>query len=134
LDKPADGVIAPTEVFGLDPAVIAGLRLLLSWSHHEGWATVSYPQQWPPQPPHYPQQWPPPYPPHAPAPAPRKTNVALIVVLALAAMVVLVPVALVGLGIQPGSLSRPTLFHAVSTCPHCCGRFRKFVRSLLLGG
>lgn len=55
---------------------------------------MSYPQQWPPQPPRYPQQWPPPYP--APAPAPRKTNVALIVVLALAASVVLVPVALVG--------------------------------------
>ena len=56
---------------------------------------MSYPQQWPPpQPPQYPQQWPPSYPP--PAAAPRKTNVALIIVLALAAMVVLVPVALVG--------------------------------------
>jgi hypothetical protein len=55
---------------------------------------VSYPQQWPPQPPQYPQQWPPPYPP--PAPAKRKTNVVLIVVLAVAAIVVLVPVALVG--------------------------------------
>lgn len=55
---------------------------------------MSYPQQWPPQPPQYPQQWPPPYPP--PAPAQRKTNAVLIVVLAVAAIVVLVPVALVG--------------------------------------
>lgn len=55
---------------------------------------MSYPQQWPPQPPQYPPQWPPSYPP--PAPAPRKTNVVLIVVLVLAAIVVLVPVALVG--------------------------------------
>lgn len=52
---------------------------------------MGYPQQWPPQ---YPQQWPPSYPP--PVPAPRKTNVALIVLLALAAIVVLIPVALVG--------------------------------------
>jgi hypothetical protein len=62
--------------------------------------SVSYPQQWPPQPPQYPQQWPPPYPPPGPypppAPAPRKTNVLLIVVLTVAAIVVLVPVALVG--------------------------------------
>ncbi|WP_231639503.1 hypothetical protein [Mycobacterium sp. Marseille-P9652] len=50
-------------------------------------------QQWPPQPPQYLQQWPPPYP---PPPAPRKTNVALIVVLTLAAIIVLIPVALVG--------------------------------------
>jgi hypothetical protein len=55
---------------------------------------VSYPQQWPPQPPQYAQRWPAPYPP--PTPGPRKTNVVLIVVLALAAIVVLVPVALVG--------------------------------------
>jgi hypothetical protein len=65
---------------------------------------VSYPQQWPPQPPPYPQQWPPPYPPPYPPPAPprRKTNVALVVVLALAAMVVLVPVALVGFFVIQG--------------------------------
>ncbi|WP_235616650.1 hypothetical protein [Mycobacterium montefiorense] len=60
---------------------------------------MSYPQQWPP--PQPPQQWPPPYPPPGPyppySPAPRKTNRVLIVVLALAATVVLVPVALVGL-------------------------------------
>ena len=55
---------------------------------------MSYPQQWPPQPPQYPPQWPPPYPP--PARARRKTNVVLNGVLALAAIVVLVPVALVG--------------------------------------
>lgn len=55
---------------------------------------MSYPQQWPPQPQQYPQQWPSPYPP--PSPAPRKTNVALVVVLAVAATVVLVPAALVG--------------------------------------
>lgn len=64
-----------------------------------GGTSVSYPQQWPPQQPQYPQQWPPPYPPPSyppPAPAPRKTNVLLIVVLAIAAIVVLVPVALVG--------------------------------------
>jgi hypothetical protein len=56
--------------------------------------SVSYPQQWPPQPPQYRPQWPPSYPP--PAPPPRKTNVGLIVVLAIAAIVVLVPGALVG--------------------------------------
>lgn len=55
---------------------------------------MSYPQQWPPQPPQYPRQWPPPYPP--PALAPRKTNIAVIVLLTVAAIVVLVPVALVG--------------------------------------
>lgn len=48
----------------------------------------------------YPQQWPPPYPPpgpYPPQPPPRrKTNVVLIVLLTLAAIVVLVPVALVG--------------------------------------
>jgi hypothetical protein len=54
---------------------------------------VSYPQHWPPQPPQYPQQWPPPYP---PPPAPRKTNRVLIVVLALAAIVVFIPAAIVG--------------------------------------
>lgn len=54
---------------------------------------MSYPQQWPPHPPRYQQSWPPSYPPPAP---PRKTKVVLIVVLALAAIVVLVPVALVG--------------------------------------
>lgn len=53
---------------------------------------MTYPQQWPPQPPQYPQHWPPPYPP----PAPRKTNVALIVVLTVAAIVILVPAALIG--------------------------------------
>jgi hypothetical protein len=73
--------------------LLAGPRRLLSWPHHDvGGTSVSYPQQWPAQPPQYPHQWPPPYPP----PAPRKTNVVLIVVLALAASVVLVPVALVG--------------------------------------
>lgn len=51
---------------------------------------MSHPQQWPPQPPQYPQQWGP------PVPAPRKTNIALVVVLAVAAGVVLVPAALVG--------------------------------------
>lgn len=55
---------------------------------------MSYPQQWPPQPPQYPQQWPPSYP--SQPPLRRKTNVGLIVVLAVAAVVVLVPVALVG--------------------------------------
>lgn len=55
---------------------------------------MSYPQQWPPQPPQYPRQWPPPYPP--PAPPPRKTNVVLIVVLTVAALVVLIPAAVVG--------------------------------------
>lgn len=70
-------------------------RVLLSWPHHDvGGASVSYPQQWPPQPPQHPQQWPPPYPP--PATPPRKTNVALVVVLVVAALVVMVPVALVG--------------------------------------
>ncbi|MGD1171661.1 hypothetical protein [Mycobacterium seoulense] len=65
-----------------------------------GGTSVSYPQQWPPQPPQHPPQWPPPYPPPGPYPPPaaalRKTNVVLIVVLTLAAVVVLVPVALVG--------------------------------------
>ncbi|WAC90668.1 hypothetical protein [Mycobacterium sp. Aquia_213] len=61
---------------------------------------MSYPQQWPPpQPPQYPQQWPPPpYPPPGPypPPAPRKTNRVLIIVLALAATVALIPAAIVG--------------------------------------
>ncbi|WP_231996828.1 hypothetical protein [Mycobacterium scrofulaceum] len=75
-----------------------GPRRLLSWPHHDvGGASVTYPQQWPPQPPQYPHQWPPPYLPYPPpAPAPRKTNVALIVVLTVAAIVILVPAALVG--------------------------------------
>ncbi|WP_232073692.1 hypothetical protein [Mycobacterium stomatepiae] len=76
---------------------------------------MSYPPQWqPPQPPQYPQRWPPPYPPPGPyppppypppgpyppypppPPAPRKANRVLIIVLAVAAIVVLVPVAVVG--------------------------------------
>lgn len=64
---------------------------------------MNYPQQWPPpQPPQYPQQWPPPYPqpypppPNPPPPAPRKTNRALIVVLSIAAIVLLVPAAIIG--------------------------------------
>lgn len=67
---------------------------------------MSYPQQWPPQPPQYPQyprypqQWPPPYP--SPAPARRKTNVGLVVLLVVAAMVFLVPAALVGFFVIQG--------------------------------
>ncbi|MEM6104693.1 hypothetical protein AAHS21_00310 [Mycobacterium sp. 050272] len=65
---------------------------------------MNYPQQWPPpqwpppQPPHIQQQWPSPYPPppYPPAPAPRKTNRALVVVLSLAAIVLLVPAAIIG--------------------------------------
>ncbi|WP_231989192.1 MULTISPECIES: hypothetical protein [unclassified Mycobacterium] len=67
---------------------------------------MSYPQQWPPQLPQHPQQWPPPYPPPGsyppPAPALRKTNIGLIIVLALAAIVVLIPVALVGFYLVQG--------------------------------
>src|ERR1700760_4986795 len=51
------------------------------------------PRSWP-QPP---QSWPPPLPQYPPvAPTPRKTNRILVVVLALAAVIVLVPVALIG--------------------------------------
>jgi hypothetical protein len=61
------------------------------------------PPQWPPSQPPPPQQWPPPsYPPPPYPPAPRKTNRALIVVLSIAAVVLLIPAAIIGFYVIKG--------------------------------
>lgn len=54
---------------------------------------MTYPHQWPPQPPQHPQQWPPPYP---PPPRSRRTKIVLLAVLAPVAIVILVVVGLIG--------------------------------------